>query len=248
MNGMKKLILFLFILFSSFVFDNGTISNAENGTISNAENSKNADVIAINYDTSVLEKRIADMENEMYTKNLVQYIEFNAEIIFPENFDTKYIKYTYDSAEKMKISTRMVFRLIFKESSFDNTVVSPRGATGYMQLMPSTRKDYYKNLCIDTLKLDKNEQDIYIGMYYLNDMYTFWHKKGNSEKNSWKLGLASYNAGLGKVFKYLDPVNKGIPPYQETQNFVDFILKTHSNPKFFASFAKKYENAIKNHT
>jgi soluble lytic murein transglycosylase-like protein len=110
-----------------------------------------------------------------------------------------------------------------------------------MQLMPSTRKDYYNNLRVDTLHLDKNQEDIYIGMHYLKDLYLFWLKRGNPEKSSWRLALASYNAGPALVLKY-----KGIPPYKETTEFINFILKPHSNPQFFASYVKKYQNGIKN--
>jgi soluble lytic murein transglycosylase-like protein len=92
----------------------------------------------------------------------------------------------------------------------------------------------------DTLNLDKNEEDIYIGLTYLRDLYDFWHQRGNSEKTSWKLSLASYNAGKGRVLQY-----KGIPPFTETQNFVAFISKVHSNPVFLANYTRKYDNAYK---
>lgn len=229
---MKKLLLTLFLIFSSFIFNDSTVSNAENGTTTNT--------VYVNNDAS-LEKKIAEMEREMYLKNLIQYIEFETELIIPEYFDVKYIEYTYNLANDLKISHRVIFRLMFQESTFRETAVSKAGAKGLMQLMPSTRNTYYKNLCIDTLNLDKNQEDIYIGMNYLIDMKKYWMKRGNSEKYSLKLALASYNAGEGKVHKY-----QGIPPYKETQDFINFILKSHSNPQFFANYSKKYSDEIKN--
>jgi soluble lytic murein transglycosylase-like protein len=221
-------------MFSSFIFNEGTISNAEN----NMEN--NDIVIALN-DVSSLEQRLTDMQREMYIKNLIQYVEFESEIIIPKYIDVKYIEYTYNLANEFGFSSRIIFRLIYKESTFRDTVVSDAGAKGLMQLMPDTRKHYYKDLRVDTLNLDKNQEDIYIGMNYLKDMQKYWVKRGNSEKYSLKLALASYNAGEGKVHKY-----QGIPPYKETTDFINFILKAHSNPQFFANYSKKYGDEIKN--
>jgi soluble lytic murein transglycosylase-like protein len=67
--------------------------------------------------------------------------------------------------------------------------------------------------------------------------------RGNGNEYSWKLALASYNAGKGSVLKY-----KGVPPFKETQDFVNFIYKVHSNPEFLANYSKKYENTIKNNS
>jgi soluble lytic murein transglycosylase-like protein len=117
------------------------------------------------------------------------------------------------------------------------------GAYGLMQLMPATKQMYQALLRTDTLNLDKNEEDIYIGLNYLKDLYSFWKGKGNLDKVSWRLALASYNAGKGNVLKY-----KGIPPYQQTIDFVSFIYRAHSNPDFYASYIKKYENQSKSRT
>lgn len=232
---MKKLFLTLFIFFSTFVFNDGTVSNAENNASKNMFHYINNEIS--------LEKKLADMEREMYRKNLMQYIEFDAEIIIPEYIDFKYIEYMYSLSDSLNIPVRTTFRLVYTESRFDDDRISPVGAKGLMQLMPETRKTYYNALRVDTLNFDTNQEDIYIGMNYLRDMQKYWVKRGNSEKYSWKLALASYNAGEGKVHKY-----QGIPPYKETTDFINFILKAHSNPQFFANYVKKYESEIKNHS
>lgn len=226
---MKKLLLFLIFLFSSFVFQNTTTSHAENSGNDDMWTERN--------------EWIAKLERENYVKNLIQYIEFESEVIIPEYIDFKYIEYLYELSNELEISTRMTFRLVYKESCFRDTVVSPVGAEGLMQLMPETRKMYYELLRVDTLDFDKNQEDIYIGLNLLKDLYGFWNERGNSEKYSWKLSLASYNAGKGNVIKY-----HGIPPFKETQDFVNFINRMHSNPEFFANYSKKYENEIKNRT
>ena len=179
-------------------------------------------------------ERYVKMYQEIYKSSLIQEIEFESEVLIPENFDFKYVEYAYKISKEIGIPTRVMFRLIFRESTFDDNVISCAGATGLMQLMPSTRNIYYKNLRVDTLKLDLNQQDIYIGAHFLKDLQEFWRKRGNSERNVMGLSLAAYNAGPGKVIKY-----KGIPPYKDTNDFVIFILKPHSNPVFYSNILQK---------
>ena len=50
------------------------------------------------------------------------------------------------------------------------------------------------------------------GLKYLSQQYKRW--------GDWKLALASYNAGPGAVAKH-----GGIPPYKETQNYVNRIYR-----------------------
>jgi soluble lytic murein transglycosylase-like protein len=223
---MKKLILFFALLFSSFIFQNTTVSQAEN-------NGKSL----MNEYLEDEKNEYLEMYNELYEKNLIQQIEFESEVIIPEYIDFKYVEFAYNLAYKLNLSTRMVFRLMYRESSFIDTIKSPVGADGLMQLMPETRKTYYALLRVDTLNFDKNQEDIYIGANYLLDLKTYWRERGNSENYSWKLSLASYNAGKGRVLQY-----KGIPPYKETQDFVVFILKAHSNPTFYANILNRKKN------
>lgn len=178
--------------------------------------------------------RYMKMYQEIYEQSVIQQIEFESELIIPKYFEYKYVEFTAKTAEQFGISRRMAFRLMFKESSFDENVTSPVGAKGLMQLMPGTRSTYYTQLCVDTLKLDKNQEDIYIGLYYLKDLREMWKKRGNSERVLWKLALAGYNAGPAKVMLY-----KGIPPYKQTIDFVDFINKPHANPVFYSNILKK---------
>lgn len=224
---MKKFIVTLVFLFSFISFDTILDSNAER-------------IPETNDSEKLFQQKMAQLEEEMYIKNLVQYIEFESEVIIPDRLDGKYIKFAFNLADSLELPTRTVFRLMYKESLFNDTIVSPVGAEGLMQLMPETRNMYYDLLRVDTLNYDKNQEDIYIGLNLLNDLYNFWVSRGNSVNYSWKLALASYNAGRGAVLKH-----KGIPPYKETTDFVTFISKAHSNPRFFANYAQKYENQIK---
>jgi soluble lytic murein transglycosylase-like protein len=86
----------------------------------------------------------------------------------------------------------------------ENVGTSSSGAIGLMQFMPDTAK----GLGIDPT--DPN-QSIDGAAQYLSSLY--------KQFGDWKLAVAAYNAGEGNVRKY-----GGIPPFQETQNYVKKIF------------------------
>ena len=179
------------------------------------------------------------MYENLYKLSFKQQIEFESEIIIPKDFEFKYIEFIYNVANEFNIPSRIAFRLIYKESIFNHNAKSFAGAKGIMQLMPNTKNFYYKKYYNDIINIsDSVMVDIYIGLKYLKDNYEFWRSRGNSENFSWKLALATYNAGIKPVIKY-----KNIPPYKETEEFVKFITKPHSNPSLYTIMIK--ENKLK---
>ena len=222
---MKKFMLFLLLLLSTLFFNGIPVTNAENSDTDEM--------------SAYLTKQIEDLKTQYYLQSLIQYIELESEIIIPKYIDAKYVEYIYNTANQIGVPIRTAFRLVYKESTFRDSVTSPMGAGGLMQLMPDTRVLYRQILRTDTLKLDKNQEDIYIGIYMIKDLYNYWVSRGNSINYSWKLSLASYNAGKGTVIYY-----HGIPPIGETTDFIAFILKAHSNPAFIANYVKKYGEVI----
>lgn len=115
-----------------------------------------------------------------------------------------------EAAEKYNIPEDLLKAIGYHESRFQTDAVSSAGAIGVMQLMPSTAEylgvedpyDPYQNIMGAAKLLGK-----------LSDMYD-----GNQS-----LMLAAYNAGSGNVEKY-----GGIPPFEETQNYVAKVLSTLS--------------------
>ncbi|GAB2476625.1 transglycosylase SLT domain-containing protein [Jatrophihabitans fulvus] len=91
-----------------------------------------------------------------------------------------------------------------QESGGNPNAVSPAGAQGLMQLMPSTAAGMGVNA------FDPNQAIQAAGKILSRNLNEF---------GTVPLALAAYNAGAGAVQQY-----GGIPPYEETQNYVRRIM------------------------
>ena len=119
----------------------------------------------------------------------------------------KYADLIAKAAAKHQINPKLLHAVIQAESAYNPHAISTAGAVGLMQLMPDTARRYGVT--------DRNdaEQNIDGGTRYLKDLLTMFN--ANLE-----LAVACYNAGEGAVIKY----NHTIPPYPETQNYVQQVL------------------------
>lgn len=104
------------------------------------------------------------------------------------------------------ISEKLLKAVAKAESDFNPNCTSSAGAMGVMQLMPGTAKELGVENAYDTM------ENIMGGAKLLSRLM---HKYNGDIS----LTLAAYNAGSGNVDKY-----GGIPPFQETQNYVAKIL------------------------
>ncbi len=111
------------------------------------------------------------------------------------------------AAASQAIEANLLRAVIVVESGFNSRAVSPRGAVGLMQLMPSTARRFGVSNLYDP------SQNVVAGASYLK----FLIKRFG---NNVRLALAAYNAGEEAV----DRSGGRIPPYSETQAYVPRVL------------------------
>ncbi len=110
------------------------------------------------------------------------------------------------AAIKSGVDVNLLLSVAKAESGFDTNATSHSGAMGIMQLMPFTAEEYGVSNAYSAVEC------IPAGASLLASLLT----KYNGDIS---LALAAYNAGSGSVDKY-----NGIPPYEETQNYVQKVL------------------------
>ncbi|HEX6717915.1 MAG TPA: lytic transglycosylase domain-containing protein [Pyrinomonadaceae bacterium] len=108
-----------------------------------------------------------------------------------------------ESGKRNSVDPLLLYSIMHQESTFKPRAISPKGARGLMQLMPSTASRFGVTNIWDP------KQNIEGGaryMRFLLDMFS----------GDVRLALAGYNAGEGAVMKY----GYQVPPYSETREYV----------------------------
>ena len=113
---------------------------------------------------------------------------------------------------EMGVDPALALSIAKKESGFKHELRSPHGAVGVFQLLPSTAK----RMGYNPYYLSEN---IKAGLTYYKMMYKMF---GSTE-----LALAAYNAGPGNVKRF----GGQIPPYRETNRFVNVIMQDYKMQK-----------------
>lgn len=122
----------------------------------------------------------------------------------------KYESIIVDASRKFGVDYALVMAVAHVESGFNPSIVSPKGAVGIMQLLPSTAKRF------GVKDIYNPDQNINGGVQYLRFLLDRY-------KGSKILAVAAYNAGEGNV----DDYNGRIPPFKETRKFVPNVLSQY---------------------
>ncbi len=119
-----------------------------------------------------------------------------------------YLERIFDKASNIyNVSKDLLKAMAKAESNFNANATSHCGAMGIMQLMPGTASSLGVTDAYDP------EQNIMGGAKYISRLLEKYN-------NNVSYAVAAYNAGSGNVDKY-----GGIPPFQETQNYVVKVMK-----------------------
>ena len=112
-----------------------------------------------------------------------------------------------EAAQTLDMDKNLLKAVIRQESGGNSLARSNKGAKGLMQLMDSTAKD------MGVANSYNGRQNIIGGAKYLKQLLARFN--GDESK-----ALAAYNAGPGTVEQY-----GGIPPFEETKNYVKNVLQ-----------------------
>lgn len=131
------------------------------------------------------------------------------------------------------VERELLLGLMRQESAFDAQAISPAGARGLMQIMPSTAKGLAKQSGVpyaeEKLTGDP-DYNVTLGSRYLGDLI-------NDFGGSYVMAIAGYNAGPGRVRAWLkaygDPRSGALDiidwieliPFDETRDYVHRVLE-----------------------
>jgi soluble lytic murein transglycosylase-like protein len=126
------------------------------------------------------------------------------------NITDRYDNLITEASKKHGVSFSLLKALIKTESDFNPRAISSAGAKGLMQIMPENIRALNIKDPFDPL------ENIMGGTRYLKKLIIRFDGK-------LPMALAAYNAGPNIVDRY-----KQIPPFKETEDFVEKVMKYYS--------------------
>jgi len=137
----------------------------------------------------------------------------------------RYESLIYEQADAHHLDPDLVGAVIFAESRYRQAAVSPQGALGLMQLMPSTGQWIAEQLGLETPSIDDlldPALNIRLGTWYLAQLLD---RFGDTQ-----LALWAYNAGPSNVDRWLETGDSPFPEtsaYAERATSVRFIYRIY---------------------
>ena len=142
------------------------------------------------------------------------------EFLHPLEFEELIYRYS----EEHDLDPFLVKAFIMAESSFNPNAVSPMGARGLMQIMPSTGEWLAERMGIEHHEeyLFSPAYNIRMGTYYLRLLLDLFDIQNTA--------LAAYNAGMGNVGNWLEDERYSADgetlhtiPFRETREYVERV-------------------------
>ncbi len=147
---------------------------------------------------------------------MVFFVVFNF-VIYKKKYSNFVIKY---SAE-YNLDKALVYAVIKTESDFDAGAVSPSGALGLMQMIPSTASWVADELGEEYSRdrLFEPDTNIKYGCFYLRYLF--------DKFDDIEIVVCAYNAGENAVLLWLDDNGKLVKDkisYKETKNYLSKVM------------------------
>lgn len=124
-------------------------------------------------------------------------------------------------SQEFDVPAALIFAVIKAESGFDPLAVSPAGACGLMQMMPSTftwmQKSYFPQDSYSIADLFHPNVSIQYGTKYLSTLIEKY-------KPELEPAIAAYNAGSGNVDKWMENGKLTFIPFAETRAYVKIVM------------------------
>lgn len=142
---------------------------------------------------------------------------------------TTYASSVVDNAEKFDVPIPLVLSMTRRESAFNPRAKSHVGATGLIQIIPSTAREIAGDLNIRHYSMYKIRDNVKFGVYYIMKML---------DEFDGDMGLAvrAYNCGPTYVHKVVAGDYKDYP--EETREYVKKILGTEKEEGYFQFYEK----------
>jgi soluble lytic murein transglycosylase-like protein len=169
------------------------------------------------YDNDVrLERNISKQADNTYRGGYIapatSYVQSNSlKGALPSH---EYIDDVFEISHEYNIDPLLLHAIAEVESHFNPNAISPAGAKGLMQIMPSTARRFGMN--DPETGLFNPRDNLRICSNYLRSLHSLFG-------NNIPLILAAYNAGENAVIKY----GYTIPPYLETQRYVKKVMNRY---------------------
>ena len=131
-----------------------------------------------------------------------------------------------------QIDPALIFAHSLQESAFRATIVSPAGARGLMQIMPSAARDHASDLGVSGTAADLNRPEINLAM---GQQHLQALRDAPATQRLLPKVIAAYNAGLTPLTRWNTQIrDNGDPllwmesvPYWETRGYVATILRNY---------------------
>jgi hypothetical protein len=144
------------------------------------------------------------------SSNYKIFIREKADKLIHSDVTDQYDQVISEASERHGVAIPLLKALIKIESDFNPLAVSKAGAVGLMQIMPENIKSLKIKDPFDP------RENIMGGTRYLKQLIDRFG-------GELPLALAAYNAGPDSVERY-----RRIPPYKETENFVEAVMKYYA--------------------